>query len=106
MKNYPYWARGGIVSVVLSAVVALILFIFFTCSTPFTDSCWFPSWAVIFYLPLVIFQINLPVYPASFADTAFLIKIILAAIIFYFIIGAIIGWIYGKIKNRNKTEAI
>ena len=90
-----YWLRVGIVLSSIFTILNIILLI----------SVWrnqdgglifavfnFP---VVFLIDFIeeIFNFSFIVYPIVIILTAFV----------WFLIGAIIGWLYGKIKNRNKV---
>ena len=77
-KNWPYWLRGGI-SLDLLIIISMIIF-------PKLSEI--PIISILLYFPLFY---------------GFIIGGLI--ILFcWFIIGAIIGWIYGKIKRESNNE--
>ena len=99
-----YWLRGGFTGLVIFfPVVVTSFYLFNTCNVSRIG-----DWSCIKYLVLSnlpgwfvykIFNTNLN-YGSINLDIP-IILFISAAI--YFIIGLLIGWLYGKIKNRNKA---
>jgi len=85
-KDWPYWLKGGIIGTVLATLIILIvgfiaLSICYENCPPFIKNSLF-----IFILPSYFL-------PGVIADVAI--------IIWNFLIGALIGFIYGKIKSRK-----
>ncbi len=77
MKSKRYWLRGGTVGIILGPIV------------------WF------FILKLTIpTSVNVIEFPMI--DGLVLVLIVYgSAAIIGFIVGSMIGWVYGKLKNRN-----
>ncbi len=89
MKQTRYWLRGGILAMLLVVVVALLLFTLHSFSLQYLLLPIFPGiWFV------------LSVTRASvLGDWSYLIPgAAVLSLALYFIVGSIIGWIYGKIK--------
>jgi|SRR3989338_1247499 len=111
-NSKPYWLKGGI----LIFPVLILLIIFFglllalinggkcslgVCLEMYPDYC--PeSFIACFGIPLSIAltPLNLPFIKFVFREIPLIMFIYLP--LFYFIIGAFVGWIYGKIKSKNK----
>ena len=89
-----YWLRGGIGLLLLYGLLTAILYPFGT-----GQGEWLPYWSI----PSVIGGIPLFALFHRFGYFIDSIGSIIAPIITYFILGAILGWLYGKIKNRNKV---
>ena len=98
-KEWPQWVRKGIKCALLPFVVILSLLIvrLFNPCGPNSSMCGTESYfvATIFSFGLLfkIFELNVPtflVWPL----------VILLPIIIWFTIGAVIGWIIGKIKSK------
>ena len=92
-----YWLRGGIGLLLLYGLLTAILY-------PFGTGEWFPYWlipSIIGGIPLsaLFHWLSSGIYSGIYSEglTGFTLPIIT-----YFILGAILGWLYGKIKNRNK----
>jgi len=97
-KNWPYWVKGGVIGVLLYGFATIILIPFG--APPFQGIMSFPYWIIPTMITLWA------TYPfgglvAEFNQTG--IFIFIGAIIVYFLIGAIAGLIYGKIKNRKQV---
>ena len=88
-KNLPYWLRGGIVAL----IIAIILLV--------------PS-LIIESIPLYIFNldfIGLIIFQGSILnEDIFGVFQLITLAISYFIIGALIGLIIGKIKSKRQNE--
>lgn len=78
-----YWLRGGIIGGVFGIIPPIAV------SIKFLPNLWYSqeSFALFvgFVLPLLLIQLIIFVMPGI-------------------IIGAFFGWLYGKIKNRNKIN--
>lgn len=95
MNQKRYWLRGGITLVVISIIIALFRYPsgIPACTGGFCDS--FPYWLHTFFPgELVTIWINM-----GFSEAYIYLSTIIGLII-YFIVGAVIGWIYGKVKAR------
>lgn len=84
-KDWPYWLKGGIIGVILLLILSL-----FAVATPKSDMGNVFSWAII----LIAFPFML-----TYEDSQMLNFILFP--IYFFILGAIIGWIVGKIKSKE-----
>lgn len=111
-KNWPYWLKGGLLGIIAMAVLIIILI-------PFGRSGWFITTPIYYYdwvfLPGIIVGFWLPdltlfikfwgfktpyeinTYSIILARTI----VVVISVFIYFISGAIIGLIYGKIKNKK-----
>lgn len=97
----PYWLRGGIISLfILIFVLILTLIFFYIYPSPqlnetvnlirtLFDSIYYPDFISTF------------LYKGSCHGEGCVFGLLLTLPISYFIIGAIIGWIYGKIKSKK-----
>ena len=106
-KNWPSWLKGGIIAgIIFIIVLVLSLFIpslgcntskplpegemYENCTpTQLSEILLLPS-----YIPLNILEIHNDYLALSFA--------FIFSLIIYFLIGTIIGWIFGKIKLKKK----
>lgn len=77
-KNWSYWLKGGIIGIIL--IIVLILVMVFT--------------------PLDL----KPSLIATNSDAYQTIAVVPLLLIEWFVYGALIGWIYGKIKQRGKKN--
>jgi uncharacterized membrane protein YeaQ/YmgE (transglycosylase-associated protein family) len=94
-KNLPLWLKGGIIAVVLMGIIAGIAF-FIEPKCTSTD-CGFPLWNLILLYPAI--PVTIPL--TSIFEKGILPSLIVLSI-YYFIVGAIIGWIVGKIKFSKR----
>ncbi len=112
LKNWPYWLKGGILSLIILSIIAILTFRIPSLYTYFYVSEFHgdyftnpPGFYYIFLLSLVYIFIK---GYFTFANhpipllTLFLIIILTA--VYYFGIGAFIGWIYGKIKSKQELK--
>ncbi len=106
-KDYPYWLKGGIVSLFLVIILTITLFII---NPSCNGECWFPLWNLVWILPSAIISAPLSAITGYDLWDEFLnfgggyIGRILLPILFYFLVGAFIGWIIGKIKNKRSES--
>lgn len=91
-KDWPYWLKGGIIGL----IILFILYIFSYFSHIISNI----NLEFIF-----TFTINILAMPTFLVITRFvtdkptLFLLIPSIIIYYFLIGVIVGWIIGKIKR-------
>lgn len=92
-KNWPYWFKGGITVV---SVYILFIILILAIYKPFFDSCGHmgcnSDWIII-----------LSGFPTIFIPLQyhFMLGVSVLAFFQYFLIGALIGYIYGKIKSKK-----
>ncbi len=96
-----YWLRGGVIGAIFAVVTAVL---FFSClhlaNDPGKYSC------LLFGLPInlgAFFVVFLPVdsnLPSSLLYPAMTVS----GTIVWFLIGAVFGWLYNKIKNQTKSK--
>ncbi|OGZ78174.1 MAG: hypothetical protein A2358_02385 [Candidatus Staskawiczbacteria bacterium RIFOXYB1_FULL_37_44] len=102
-KNWPYWLKGGIILDLLIIIAFLIYRFFSIFSSLLILEILFPSTLLIRELSIKCFLAGYmgdrSICPISLQT--FQIILLISSIIFYFIVGAIIGLIYGKIKNKS-----
>ena len=103
-KNWSYWLRGGIVFDLLVIIIFLLLYVLWL----IIGGSGIYSLMNLILFPLYwIFQVTRPVtFLEVFVFGSFLPNFqgIIILLTIYFIIGAIIGWIVGKIKKRKVNE--
>ena len=120
MKTKRYWLRVAFVFLVLYLIPAIIIYI--NLINSLTIKCipnanslgcgWGFTYIILLGLPFGVvlspftaLGLPLPIFPDIMNNDAYLgITLIIMSSICVFITGAIIGWLYGKIKNRNKTS--
>jgi len=105
-KTWPYWLKGGLIFLVMGLINSLIVL-----SIGINKAGYFSLPLGLSLLILIgIFGggfINkIIIWDTSLGGTSFLthfgtIVIIISTLIFYFLMGVLIGWIYGKIKRRK-----
>jgi hypothetical protein len=115
MKHKRYWLRGIGVGLIVYISVAIILAVFFfsgtiTCNEFITVG---PSVTESFLCKPAIFLIGLPVMivtelaedisTGAFTHPGVYLGL-LSSIVIYLGIFALLGMLYGKMKNRNKYE--
>ena len=102
-KNWSYWLRGGILFLLGIEIISLIVYLLAFILSPY------------FAMPLIIFQgfgvllANLIfnwnpldyVYSSPKMEVIISLFVLISNAICLFIVGAIIGWIYGKVKEKK-----
>ena len=99
-KNWPYWLKGGILFSLINALLSTLIYLILLILKNNFDTIRFAA-EYSFFLVISLLFINPAWYfsgPRSYFDIIF--GLVVGAAL-YFIIGAIIGWIYGKIKSRK-----
>ena len=91
-KNWPYWVRGGVVTGILSVVIGAYYILYDGLRSDILTTIYSPVLSVLFMSKGGLFSGNSP----SLFETFFAITLN------GFAYGVIVGWLYGKIKNRNK----
>lgn len=84
--NNQYWAKGFVYSFFFGSILSVLLWFFinplgYMSSTPFREG---------FMLPAGVFPISLLILTILF-------------ILSISLVGMLVGWIYGRIKNNNKV---
>jgi K+-sensing histidine kinase KdpD len=93
-SEWPAWVKGGVIAVVIELILFILLLLLE--SLRIDTSLWIVAFPVSFILWGFVFGDNMTPfwfylsYPLS--------------VILWFIIGAIIGFIIGKIKSRNEVR--
>ncbi|OGI93579.1 hypothetical protein A3A03_00415 [Candidatus Nomurabacteria bacterium RIFCSPLOWO2_01_FULL_40_18] len=87
MNQKRYWLRGGIVGLILVFIILILSGIyFFFCFRSYGE------------LPSYCSSINFLNYPEHYL---LFLDSLVSNLAFYIGFGVILGWLYGKIKNRN-----
>ncbi len=99
-KNWPYWLKGGIIGV---GVVLISSFIIGGITGIAPDNI-IINLFYIFLIPgiIILAVMRFKTYGYEMPDMTFFEYVLMAviSIIPYFIIGAIIGWVYGRFKKK------
>ena len=89
-KNLPYWLKGGIIgiTIVVIAYFTKISAIFYI--------------AIIPIIPLIylLHFLGIEVCRGEFCSNSHIFTVIFFVVLGSFIIGLVIGWIYGKLKSK------
>ncbi len=100
-KDWSYWAKGGVLGIIISLLGSLLAFII--------DYFELYNYLNLNFLEKII-SVNIlgsigqlipNDWPISILMILFFIIGFGGRILSYFIIGSIIGWIYGKIKSKR-----
>lgn len=99
--NKKYWLRGGIILVILVAVVEIIFVMLGapTLSIP-------GLFAALLILPSCPLLSSWSGNDPEYCKSAVTIITVLTSVVFYFVIGSYLGRIYGWIKNRKQADTI
>lgn len=94
--NRKYWLRGGAIATIIVIVISLLGILI----RPFG----------IILIPGILTNILIDelliggtMKNPTFPEGTLIVFSVIFSILIYFTIGAFFGWIYGKIKNRNKV---
>ncbi|MBS3079948.1 hypothetical protein J4221_00590 [Candidatus Pacearchaeota archaeon] len=110
-KKLPYWLMGGVIGLIVSICIFLL---FFTFISPVYDYIFNNYFNYAADFERILSLITLSFYLGFLIDEGSMISIIpiishyvvlwyvILVTFSYFVIGSIIGWIYGKIKQRKK----
>lgn len=112
-KNWPYWLKGGVVGLIIGICVFVSVFPAISSDQSidfFRTTLIFPGIILYFLIYSDCAGAWLleglgggkglePMWCSDFYIGVFIVLIV--NLVFYFIAGAIIGLIYGKIKNKN-----
>jgi hypothetical protein len=101
-KNWPSWLKGGVILASINLIILLIILVLSKIIFGPAQSNGSPAWfAPIIFLFLVIISIPAELLGNYFrSDMGFPNSLgLIVSIIFYFIVGAIIGWLIGKFKK-------
>ena|SRR3989338_1730977 len=101
-KNWPDWLKGGVIFAMSAIVFWIILCAVGFIIRPSEDNG--VAWILAFIsVPLIIPAFIFPSL-RQVSQQFFIVPLILASITMYFIIGAMVGFFYGKNKNRKKLK--
>jgi hypothetical protein len=100
LNKKRYWFRGGILALLLYVVITAILIPFGDIDYLCSSFLYFSEWLIPPFICIDLLYINLILIGIFGISFRFLLIII--PIIVYFLIGTLLGWIYGKIKNRKQ----
>lgn len=108
LKKIPYWLNGGILGVIILGIIAIITFIipsfynFFYVSEFHGDYFTNPLGITYSFLLSLVFFLIKGYFTFANQPTPIYISliIVLLTVIYYFLIGALIGLIVGKLKKK------
>lgn len=83
-KNLPYWVRGGVALVVSNVALNIFDYSIYTANI---HSSWDYKPGIWHFL-----------FTTSSVSLNYFLQYLT-----YLLVGMLLGWLYGKIKNRNKT---
>jgi hypothetical protein len=111
-KAWPYWLKGGVIGLIIPILsyflftllyIIMILFVSIGFQSSLINSIFVFIGSLLSYggNPMAIYLLFNT--PGSNLEGGLLYAVLLPlSCLFYGLIGAIIGWIYGKIKSRGK----
>ncbi|PIN93038.1 hypothetical protein COU54_04780 [Candidatus Pacearchaeota archaeon CG10_big_fil_rev_8_21_14_0_10_31_24] len=85
-KDWSYWLKGGIIGIVFT--------IFYCLLRLFVVENGFLTYLDIVYAPIIILLIKIYGFKEAIIDYP-------VVVVYGLVVGALIGWIYGKIKNKK-----
>ncbi len=89
-SDWPYWLKGGVILSALGGILIISYFFYLLTKISF--------FVIPGLIPVLTFYVVYDLIPN------WVIAWILTPII-YFLLGALIGWLYGKYKERNSSES-
>jgi ribose/xylose/arabinose/galactoside ABC-type transport system permease subunit len=98
VKNWPYWVRGAFIVLILY-IIALVLVRGMDFSSGFLLGIFLL--APTFILDNILQAIASPEISSSFSDPDSFVSYLVSPL-FYILVGALLGWIYGVIKRRDR----
>lgn len=102
MKSWPYWVRWGTVfALVYILGYLLVIFSKSSLSCDYFPKPTDPLCISILYIDLLLYIPGRYIF--SNFDFYDLRNYYLSSLFLYSIVGIIVGWVYGKIKNRNRV---
>lgn len=103
-KELPYWIKGGIISLIISLILFILVrkiaLIFPPADQVIMITLFWPFFILAFTFEGSFFFNQ----PGTVNFVFGIIILLLAQIIYSFLIGAIIGFIVGKIKNKKRRK--
>jgi hypothetical protein len=97
-REWPAWKKGGLIAPCINLslyLIGIILDRSFSFGT-------IESWGFFFKLPAsMMYEGFNEILNLRLTQPFSIVVALIISLIGYFIVGAIIGWIIGKIKNRN-----
>ncbi len=98
-KDWPTWLKGGVIGLFLGLFIVFAYFVSDVSKSLFGGNSSITIMTIIITAPFILIYVFSLGILFSNNDSLFRLGLYLSPII-YFIIGAIIGWIVGKIKGR------
>jgi hypothetical protein len=97
MKQKRYWLVGGFLFVGIVIIMTLIVIPFDIgggrLAIPTWSISFLPGWALVVGLRMM------NIYLDDYSVLSW-IFVTIVSLLFYFIIGSVLGWVYEKVKNR------
>ncbi len=104
MPTKRYWLRGGVVGVLVVLVFLLVDYMLFL--TPFVfSSTDFGGFSFLLFLATAFTNPLFWLQEATgfpFSNYPGNLTMIFLDLLWFCVLGSFLGWLYGKIKNRNK----
>jgi len=97
------WLKGGIIGGIIGIILASFVFLLKIGSSSLLEWIIIPIAISFLFFPNCAPKCSSGVCPnPDYCNIIEPISIIILSLIFYFIIGALIGWIIGKLKSKKK----
>ncbi|MBX4198131.1 hypothetical protein KW782_02230 [Candidatus Parcubacteria bacterium] len=103
--NKRYWLRGGIIGGIFSAVIILLGFIMDSPYNEFLIILGKPGEVIGKFIADLSGTCLTPAGGTDYLGCAglYLAASVIAYLVFYILVGVVLGWLYGKIRNRNAS---
>ncbi len=103
-KDFPTWLKGGIIGVIIGILTFLVGYFYQELTKDKIRTMLVVEkrlWLIILiFFPVLI---SLLILELMGIGDKYLVIVLLLSLIIYFLIGAFIGWIVGKIKPKKKS---
>jgi hypothetical protein len=111
MKSKRYWLWGGLIGAVFAIILTLFWLVIGCAPSGFLGGngwrvcqSWFMesiSWIIFLIQTITSFPLMFLISWIKIIDRSTTLSIIVS-VIYYILLGALLGWLYGKIKKRRE----
>ena len=92
-KEFPYWLKGGLFGLAFGLIFFIVDFLLFKGTFSYLNILYLPYLLMDMIIGMIYpYGIGVGISPTTLTSTM---------ILFYFLIGTLIGWVFGKIKSRK-----
>ena len=99
-KNWPYWVKGGIIGAIVMILIIGVDYVGACYGGTKQEFCGY--FTIMASLPLAFLLLGKLTAFEIFSTKVSITEYMVSAVILYFILGAFIGFLYGKYKSRKQ----